>query len=195
MSLIGLVTRLPAHANPLELQLQMQQIRLEILGGRGMGANLLACLCLDLQCLILVPLRHQGQNEDWLLGVGVFLLSWTQSPFSPKPSPKPLSLGRVFRSNLPSKSQNSALSSTPHLPSISRWWLSSPSSCSVAQSVSPQASDLVIERHLGPCVTAALKGIFSRLAAFGGGDGEVWVGGALRAGVGQGGGMRWDARE
>jgi hypothetical protein len=151
------------------------QIRLEILGGRGMGANLLACLCLDLQCLILVPLRHQAQNEDRLLGVSVFLLSWKQSPFSPKPSPKPLFLRRVFRPNLPSKSQNSALSSTPHLPSISRWWrLSSPSSCSVAQSVSPQASDLVIERHLGPCVTAALKGIFSRLAAFGGGDGEVW---------------------
>jgi hypothetical protein len=65
----------------------------------------------------------------------------------------------------------------------------------VAQSMSPQASDSVIERYLGPCVTAALKGIFSRLAAFGGGDGEVWEGGALRAGVGQGGGMQWDARE
>jgi hypothetical protein len=35
-------------------------------------------------------------------------------------------------------------------------------------------------------VTAALKGIFSRLAAFGGGDVEVWEGGALRAGFGQG---------
>jgi hypothetical protein len=66
--------------------------------------------------------------------------------------------------------------------------------CIVAQPVNPQASDSAIEWHLSPCVTAALKGIFSRLAAFGGGDVEVWEGGALRAGFGQGCVMQWQCK-